>query len=108
MLDGCWETLARVGCLGSGKAYQFGPCKSEGGSDECGTETFEAVVEGARVVPVFAADVATLGSATAVKDDPENAANELATGPGRKEGFTYMNPITAMTLMIENTNSASP
>lgn len=82
LLDSCWEGLARIGCLGGGKAYQLGPCKREGGGDESGTETFEAMVEGARVVPVFAADIATLGSATAVEDDSEDAARWVSCRTG--------------------------
>ena len=78
LLDGCWEGLARVGCFGRGKAYQFGPCESKGGGDKGGTETFEAIVKGARGVPVFAADVTTLGSATAVEDDSEYAAGWIS------------------------------
>lgn len=36
------------------------------------------MVKGARVVPVFAADVATLGSATAVQDNSEDAAGWIS------------------------------
>lgn len=48
-----------------GETDEFGSREGECGGDEDVAEAFEAVVEGSRVGPVFAADVAAvLGSAT--------------------------------------------
>ena len=73
MLHGCGEGFARVDGLGCGEPHEFGSAEGEGRGDEDGTEAFEAVVEGAGVEPVLAADVAAVGAASDVEDDSEDA-----------------------------------
>ena len=73
LLDGCGQGFAGVGRLGGGQADELGAGEGEGCGDEDGAEAFEAVVEGAWVGPVFAADVAAVGAASDVEDDAEDA-----------------------------------
>lgn len=77
MLDGCGERFARVGGLGGGETDELGAGEGEGGGDEDGAETLEAVVEGAGVLPEAPADVACVGTAVGgsapdVDDDAED------------------------------------
>jgi hypothetical protein len=61
-------------------------------------------------MPVLASDVATLGRATDVEDDTEKTAKSVNKTRDFRNvaAVTYMKPITAMTLMEEKINSASP
>ena len=78
LLDGSWQGLARIGRLGSREANQFCAAKSKGCSDEDRAEAFEAVVECAWMVPVFAADIATRGrTATTSQNDSEDAGGRV-------------------------------
>ena len=78
LLDGCGQGFARVGGLGGGESDELGAGKGKGRGHEDGAEAFEAVIEGAGVGPVFAADVAAVGAASDVEDDAEDAGWELA------------------------------
>ena len=69
MLDGGRERFARVGGFGGRETDELGAGEGEGCRDEDGAEAFEAVVEGAGVGPVFAADVAFSRGAAYVDDD---------------------------------------
>ena len=78
LLDGCGQGFARVGGLGGGESDELRAGEGKGRGHEDGAEAFEAVVEGAGVGPVFAADVAAVGAASDVEDDAEDAGWELA------------------------------
>lgn len=72
LLDGGREGFSRVGGFGRGKTDELGTGEGEGGVDEGTTEALEAIVEGARVFPILATNVATIWSATNVDDDTED------------------------------------
>jgi hypothetical protein len=74
LLDSFGEFDARVPCLGCCETDEFGSREREGGRDEDAAEAFEAVVEGAGLVPCASAQVASVvgRDATAVDDDAEN------------------------------------
>ena len=108
MLDGRREGFAWVGRLGGSEADEFGSGKGEGCRDKNGAKAFEAVVECARVVPVTTTDISPARSATAVENDSEDASHHQPRLVDLPRKDAYMKPMTAMTLMIENTNSASP
>ena len=78
LLDGSWERLARVRCLGSSQTNQFSSSESKGSVDEGTAETLEAMVESTGIMPVFATDIASLGTATAVDNDAENARDDVS------------------------------
>jgi hypothetical protein len=59
LLDGGRQGLTRISGLGGGKTNKLGATESESGSDKDGAETFEAIMECARVVPVFTTNIAT-------------------------------------------------
>ena len=59
LLDGGRQGLTRIGGLGGGKANKLSTAKSESCSDKDGADTFEAMVECARMVPVFTTNIAT-------------------------------------------------
>lgn len=73
LADGGRDGLARVGRLGGGEADELGAGEGERGGDEDVAEALEAVVGGARVGPVLAADVAVVRGAADVDDDAEEA-----------------------------------
>ena len=108
LLDRCGEGLAWVGGLGRCEPDELGAGEGEGSGHEDGTKTFEAVVEGAGVGPVFATDIAAVGATSDIEDNSEDAGWELAFGlKERDEVQAHMKPMTAMTLMIAKANSAS-
>ena len=73
MFDGGGEGFAGVCGFGCCKADEFGAGEGEGSGDKDGTKTFEAIVEGAWVTPVLAANEGGAGSSAAdVEDDAEN------------------------------------
>ena len=59
LLDGSRQGLAWISGLGGGKANKLSTAESESCSDKDGAEAFEAVVECARMVPVFTTNIAT-------------------------------------------------
>ena len=59
LLDGGRQGLARIGGFGGGKANQLSTAESESCCDKDGADTFEAMVECARIVPIFTTNVAT-------------------------------------------------
>lgn len=63
-------------------------------------------------MPVSAANVPSSGATAAVEDDTEDAKYRTVSSKRPKklnnEENTHMKPMTAMTLMMEKTNSASP
>ncbi len=73
LLDRCGEGLAGVGGFGCGKTDEFGAGKGKGGGHKDRAEAFEAVVEGAGVLPVAASNKWSVGSSTDVEDYAENA-----------------------------------
>lgn len=110
LLDSSGERLAGVGSLGGSQTNQLGTSKGEGCINEHTAKTLEAIVEGTGVVPVASTNIATLGATTTVQNDSEDTNQEVSKSQSQKqtEAATYMNPMTAITLMVENTNSASP
>lgn len=78
LLDSGRQGLARVRRLGRSQANQL--CTGEGESrvDKDTAQALEAVVEGARVVPVAGTDVAALRTTTTVQDDSEDARNKMS------------------------------
>jgi len=72
LLDSRGEGLARVGGFSGGEADEFSTCKGKGGGDEDRAEAFEAIVEGAGVAPVAAADEGSVDSSTDIENDAEN------------------------------------
>ncbi|KFY08314.1 hypothetical protein V492_06342, partial [Pseudogymnoascus sp. VKM F-4246] len=61
LLGGLWQGLARVVGLGGGKSDELGSSEGEGGSDEDGAETLEAVLEGLLGrVPVLSTNVSSV------------------------------------------------
>lgn len=89
MLDGCGEGFAWVSCFGGGEANEFCAGEGEGGCDEDAAEALEAVVEGSRVVPEFAANVAAVGGTAAVEYNAEET-----FGCSRKRGGKGQNTQT--------------
>jgi hypothetical protein len=69
LLDSLRQALSRIFGLCCCEPYQFCSGKGECGGDEDRTETFETVVKGAWVMPIFAADVASYWPTTAVEND---------------------------------------
>lgn len=73
-------------------------------------------MEGAWVVPVFAADIALVLRTADIDDDTEETVRRRVSESALKimgnlgwfEAGTYMKPTTAVTLMRAKTNSASP
>lgn len=110
MLDGGRQGFARVDSLGGRQTDQFGPRKGEGSRDENGAEPLEAIVEGAGVGPVAATNIAVVGEAANIDDDPEEAgkARSEEVVSESREGHAYMKPTTAVILAMAKTNSASP
>lgn len=72
LLDSSWERLARVRSLGCSEANKLGSGEGKCSVDKGSTEALEAVVEGSRVVPVFEADVPSIGTSTDVDDDAQD------------------------------------
>lgn len=72
MLHRTWQRLARIRRLGGGQADELGSGKGKGGDDEDGAQSLEAVVESARIGPVFGSDEALLRCSTEVDDDSED------------------------------------
>lgn len=110
LLHGSGEGLAGISGFGGGKTNKFGSSKGKRGVDEHTAETLETVSECTWVVPVLGANVSTFGTTTTVEDDSKDANSQVSWGVqiSANSSATYMKPITAMTLMIEKTNSASP
>lgn len=111
LFDGGGQRLARVCGFGGSKTDQLSTGEGEGGGDEHAAKTLEAVVESTGVVPVSTANVVAVRPTANIEDDTENAVRMLATKTSLDEnrsGMSYMKPMTATTLMIEKTNSASP
>lgn len=81
MLDGGRERLSRVRRLGRGETHQFGPRKGEGGRDEDAAQTFESIVERARVGPIRPTEVAAPRAATTVDHYAEDAAGNVRRAP---------------------------
>ena len=75
MFDCRGERFAGIGSLSSSKSDKFCTREGEGGGDEDGAKALETVVEGARIRPVLPANVLTVGAASYVKDDAQDAAN---------------------------------
>ena len=73
LLYGYGERFARLGRLGGGKAYEFRARKGEGGRHEGGAQPFEAVVEGARRVPVLTTDIGAVRASGDIEDDAEDS-----------------------------------
>lgn len=96
-------------CLGGGETDKFSAAKCEGCSDEDGTEALKPIVESAWVVPVFSTNITSPGS-SAINDEyySKNADVLSQISVNRERGVSYMYPMTAITLMVEKTNSASP
>ena len=59
LLNGGRQGFTRISGLGGGKANKLGATESEGCSDKDRAETFEAVMERARMVPIFTTNIAT-------------------------------------------------
>lgn len=69
------------------------------------------MIERARIVPVFAAQIAPTWASGTIQYDSQYPGPSQSYIRGKKvEGFrvTHTKAITAMTLTDENTNSASP
>ena len=81
LLAGGGQRAARVGRLGRGEADELRAAEGEGRRHEDGAEAFEAVVEGAGIVPVFHANVGAAGAAAYVEDYAEEAI-EIGLGYG--------------------------
>lgn len=73
LLDRGGKRLAGVGSLGSSKTDQLGTGKRERGGDKDATETLEAIIEGPRIAPIHAADIAAFGFTADVNYDSEEA-----------------------------------
>jgi hypothetical protein len=78
LLNSGRERFARIGSLSSSKANKFGAGKSESSSDEDATEPLKTVMKGARIVPMFTANIAALRPASASQYHPQNARMKLA------------------------------
>lgn len=78
LFDGPGEGFDGVVGLGGGETDQFGAGKRKRGGDEDGTETAEAVLEGARVVPQAGAPVVGVPTVcgTAAEDEDEGDEDE--------------------------------
>lgn len=76
LLDSTGHVLGGVSRLGSGKTDQLSTGEGEGSGDKDGTETLEAILERARVIPVASTPVlvvsAILGTTTEDKDKSDN------------------------------------
>lgn len=111
LLDGRGEGFPRIGRLSGGQANEFRPGKRKGCSDKDTAQTFESVVEGAGVAPELATNVSAIGCPSAIKNDCEESRSTCQTQcdhRARRRFAAHMNPITAVTLIMEKVNSASP
>lgn len=111
LFDGSWQRFPRVGGLGSSEPDELRTSEGESGRDEDRAKPLKAVVEGAWVLPVLAANVAAFGRAANIEDNSEQAVPSerlFVAWEERTRTLTYMKLMTAMTLMMENMNSASP
>lgn len=69
LLDGRGDGFSGRLRLGRGKAQQLSAGKGKGGRGKDAADALEAVVEGARVLPVFSANVSPVWRASAVEHD---------------------------------------
>jgi hypothetical protein len=72
LLDGGGQRLSGIGSFRCSKTNQFGSREGKGCVDEDTTKALEAVVKGSWIAPELSANVAALGTATDVDDDPQN------------------------------------
>lgn len=75
MLGGGWERLPRISGLSSGKTDKLSTTESKGSVDEDRAESFEAILERARIVPVVGTEVSAVGfrvDTSAVNNDSKN------------------------------------
>lgn len=72
MLDGGRKRFARIRGLSGCEADKLGASKSKSSCHEDGAKAFEAIVEGARIVPVLATNIGRFWSATDIKDDAQD------------------------------------
>lgn len=75
MFGGGWERLSRVSGLSSGKTDKLGTAESKGSVDKDGAESFKAVSECARIVPVMSTEVSAVNfgvDTSAVNHDGED------------------------------------
>lgn len=57
LLNSCGQGLARVGCLSGSQPYQFCACERCRRGHEDTTKALEAIIEGARTMPVLSSNV---------------------------------------------------
>ncbi|CAG9989383.1 unnamed protein product [Clonostachys byssicola] len=99
LLASLGDGLAGSGRLSSGETNHLSTTEGEGGNDEDGAESSEAVAESARLDPVLAADVALVAGAAAVDDDTED--HEANAGEDLDEGEDEL----YFTVALEDTSS---
>ena len=74
MLAGFGKRFPRIGSFSSRQTDKLGACICKSSIDEDGTESFETVLESARVMPVVSTDVASgiAGHTTTIDEDAKN------------------------------------
>lgn len=89
------------------ETHELGATEGKCGDDENIAEAFESIMESPWAMPILAANVSCVLSTTAVDHYAQNSVQGSAWDRDQTRD-AYMNPITAVTLIMEKVYSASP
>ena len=90
LFNGGWKRFAWVFRLSRGETNQFCTGKGESCCDEDTTKTFEAVIEGAGIVPHSTANITLIWTSTAVENYSEDAIDVNSWPLNRNKGCLHV------------------